>query len=101
MRAAAGVSLAHSVIVTGTDLIKPMCMLAPRGARPFPVIVADIERKKLEMAKRAEARAVFVVDEEGGDAVDADVCIEASVAEKALGWILRRQRAGALSLLWV
>ncbi len=79
-----------------------MCVLAARGAGRLRIVAVDIETKGLEVAKRAGVRAVHVVGEKAGDAVDADVCIEEIGAEKELGMSIEKAKSGAfLFSLWV
>ncbi|QCJ47897.1 MULTISPECIES: NAD(P)-dependent alcohol dehydrogenase [Haloprofundus] len=102
----AGIGLGDAVYISGCGPIGLLAMEVARVAGAEPIVVADVLPSKLERARERGATVVNVAEENPVDAVEeatggrfADVVVEASGAEQAIGGTLDVVRRGGTVVL--
>lgn len=99
-----GVTLGHKVLITGAGPIGLVCMLVAKASGASHVVIHDIDHERLQVAKELGADAIHITHVEAdpkivAEAIEADVCIDATGVESAVKTCIYGARRGGVVVL--
>lgn len=99
-----GVSLGHTVLITGAGPIGLVALYAARAAGASTIVITDMDTERLSVAQALGAdRTITVLPDSNpktlADGVDAHVCIDASGVESAVTTCIFGARPGGVVVM--